>query len=197
MIAEAAPQRRPGRPPEDRLQRQWEIYLAVSPLILEHGIRALSMRQAASAACLSVGGLYHYFADKSELALFGLRADVLATRCHQFHVEHDHLAASDPRAYFDAYVEFSIAGCAFVRPAVLASLELGYEASRSRLEEAINANNTELGDALRPLLAGEPTPAQLSAIARQMRRMTFGAVLDRTITDEDIRVGLHGLLTTR
>ena len=58
---------KPGRPPEDRLARQREIYEAVIPLIYRDGARRLSMRDAASAACLSIGGLYHYFPNKREL----------------------------------------------------------------------------------------------------------------------------------
>ncbi|MBV9171370.1 MAG: TetR/AcrR family transcriptional regulator, partial [Chloroflexi bacterium] len=130
---EAQPAKR-GRPVEDRLQRQWQIYLAVSPLILERGIKNVSMRDAAQAAAMSVGSLYHYFADKRELALFGLRSDVLSERCRVFHLQHDYLAISDRRAYFDAYVEFSIAGAEFVRPAVLAALELGAEALQPKLD---------------------------------------------------------------
>ncbi|MBK9715090.1 MAG: TetR family transcriptional regulator [Kouleothrix sp.] len=30
-------------------------------MIEREGVRRLSMRQAAAAACLSIGGLYHYF----------------------------------------------------------------------------------------------------------------------------------------
>ncbi|MBK9715083.1 MAG: helix-turn-helix transcriptional regulator [Kouleothrix sp.] len=59
-----------GRPPEDRLARQREIYTAVAPLIEREGVRRLSMRQAAAAACLSIGGLYHYFPTKRELVLW-------------------------------------------------------------------------------------------------------------------------------
>lgn len=35
---------KPGRPPEDRLKRQQEIYLAVAPLIEEYGARRLTLR---------------------------------------------------------------------------------------------------------------------------------------------------------
>src|SRR5436305_196848 len=49
---------KPGRPPEDRLGRQYEIYQAVTPLLLAVGARRLSMRDAADAACMSIGGLY-------------------------------------------------------------------------------------------------------------------------------------------
>jgi hypothetical protein len=48
---------KPGRPPEDRLRRQHEIFLAVAPLIERYGAKRLSMRQAARSAHLSLGGL--------------------------------------------------------------------------------------------------------------------------------------------
>jgi|Tabmets5t2r1_1033131.scaffolds.fasta_scaffold05206_2 AcrR family transcriptional regulator len=57
--------RKPGRPPEDRLKRQYEIFLAVAPLIERYGAKRLTMRQAARAAHLSLGGLYHYWKPKS------------------------------------------------------------------------------------------------------------------------------------
>jgi hypothetical protein len=44
---------KPGRPPEDRLRRQHEIFLAVAPLIERYGARRLTMRQAARATHLS------------------------------------------------------------------------------------------------------------------------------------------------
>ena len=87
-----------GRPPEDRLARQDEIYRAVSPLIVEVGARQLSMRQAARAASLSIGGLYYYFPTKRELLLHGLCPAALLRYCAEFHAEFDHLTASGPAA---------------------------------------------------------------------------------------------------
>ncbi|HVS50553.1 MAG TPA: helix-turn-helix domain-containing protein, partial [Candidatus Dormibacteraeota bacterium] len=62
--------RKPGRPPEDRLQRRREIWAAVGPLIERRGARNLSMRQAAAAVFVSLGGLYFYFPNKRALVLF-------------------------------------------------------------------------------------------------------------------------------
>jgi hypothetical protein len=50
---------RPGRPPEDVPRRRAEIFVRVSPLLAETGVRGLSMRTAAKAAGLwssSTGG---------------------------------------------------------------------------------------------------------------------------------------------
>ena len=73
---------KPGRPREDRLLRQREIFGAVAPLVLERGARRVTMRDAARAAYLSVGALYHYFPTKRDLYVAGLReiADELVER---------------------------------------------------------------------------------------------------------------------
>src|SRR4029453_18316555 len=98
--------KRRGRPPEDRLLRQREIYAAIAPLILRTGVKQLSMEQAASAAHVSVGSLYHYFANKRDLVLCGLRPEILAHRCAEFHRATDHVMLEDPGAYLDAFVGF-------------------------------------------------------------------------------------------
>lgn len=75
---------KPGRPPEDRLARQTQIYQAVCPLLLQVGARRLRMQQAAKAACMSVGGVYHYFPSKQELVLHGLQPQGFQWRCQDF-----------------------------------------------------------------------------------------------------------------
>src|SRR5215472_15247345 len=74
--------RKVGRPPEDRLCRQREIYLAVVPLLRCSGVRGLSMRAAARAAYVSVGALYYYFPTKRDLVLHGLQPEAIARYCH-------------------------------------------------------------------------------------------------------------------
>ena len=114
-----------GRPPEDRFARQAEICRAVGPLIVERGVSRLSMREAAHAACLSVGGLYHYFPTKRDLALHPLQPEALLRTCQDFHAAYGHLAEQDPAAYLDAYLDFLASTAGFLRPAVWAALELG------------------------------------------------------------------------
>jgi AcrR family transcriptional regulator len=62
---------KPGRPREDRLARQQQIFGAVRDLLAPGRTRALTMAQAARQAN-SVGGLYHYFPSKRDLVLFGI-----------------------------------------------------------------------------------------------------------------------------
>jgi AcrR family transcriptional regulator len=116
---------KPGRPPEDRLGRQRQIWTTVGPLIEEHGVGSLTMRQAADASFMSLGGLYHYFPNKRALVLFGLDQAALERECADFYAEHGHLKETDPDAAVEAFIQFSVGERAFCRPAVLAALELG------------------------------------------------------------------------
>ena len=113
-----------GRPPDDRFARQFEIFEAVTPLILAEGARRLTMRQAARAACLSVGGLYNYFPTKRRLVLFALEPEALSRRCRDFHQRNRRAAAEDPRRHLDSYVNFAVQGVRFIQPSIQAALEL-------------------------------------------------------------------------
>jgi hypothetical protein len=124
---EGAMSGKPGRPPEDRLRRQHEIYLAVAPLIERLGAKRLTMRQAARAAHLSLGGLYHYFPTKRDLVLHALKPEAVARLCAEFHGRHADLARTDPGRYVQADVAYMARQCFFLRPAFQAALELDAE----------------------------------------------------------------------
>jgi AcrR family transcriptional regulator len=109
--------RRPGRPAEDRYVRRVEIYRAVAPLLVAEGIGGLSMRAAARAACLSVGGLYHYFPTKRALALFPLDPSVMARACADFHASHRDLQTADPHRYLRAFLDDVLGNMVLARPA--------------------------------------------------------------------------------
>jgi AcrR family transcriptional regulator len=113
---------KPGRPPEDMLARQREIYEAVAPLILEVGPLRLSMRNAARAAHMSVGGLYHYFSTKRDLVLHGLRWDARNRLCREYRERMADLSGWSPEGYIKAYLDLSIRMFAFIRPSVQAAL---------------------------------------------------------------------------
>ena len=105
----------PGRPPEDRLRRQHEIFLAVAPLIERYGARRLTMRQAARAAHLSLGGLYHYFHTKRDLVLHGLRPEALDRVCAEFSAQYGRMRRTDPLRYLEADVDYMARQCFFIR----------------------------------------------------------------------------------
>src|SRR3954453_18618975 len=132
-----------GRPAEDRLARQYEIYTAVAPLILQDGARRLSMRRAAQAACLSVGGLYHYFPTKRDLVLHGLCAEAILRRCQDFHTQFGHLAYLDPHRYLDEGIVIAVEHVSFCRPAIHAALELGTESFWEVIETLLTSTGRE------------------------------------------------------
>lgn len=182
---------KPGRPPEDRVARQTQIYQAVGPLLLQVGARRLSMQQAARAACMSVGGLYHYFPGKQELVLHGLQPQGFQRRCHDFQRRCGHLAATQPQRYAEAILDNLADTVLYARPAVLAALELGvFQAGVDGLFPVME----ELVAALRPVVpAGTPEPP-LWALARALRRVLLGALLDRDLTKQELRTQLWALI---
>lgn len=186
---------KPGRPPEDRLARQAEICIAVGPLILERGVGRLSMRQAAYAACLSVGGLYHYFPTKRELALHPLQPEALMRTCRDFHAAHGHLAERDPAAYLEAYLDLLARTASFLRPAVWAALELGVAEMQEGLAlgfgmPVIHAEFLELLGRALP----DAETRDIPALANAVRRAVIGALLEKRTEEATLRAELAALL---
>ena len=182
-----------GRPPEDRLARQSEIYRAVAPLIVEVGARQLSMRAAAQAASLSIGGLYYYFPTKRELLLHGLCPAALLRYCQQFHAEFDHLTAVDPRRYLEVGIQVVAKQAQFCRPSIVAALELGAESFWEVVETLLN--NTTLDFELHlQRAAPEVCEEELHKCGRAIRRAIFAALLDKSMQPEELRNELQILV---
>jgi len=175
-----------GRPPEDRFVRRCEIFKSVSPLILTVGVRRLSIRQAARAASLSVGGLYHYFPTKRELVLYGFQQETLNRLCQNFIDEYGYLAALDPKQYLEKYSNFVLEQVAFVRPALLAAIELGVETFRKFLDSGLNlitARFTNIARSISPEISTE----SIGHLERSLKRVILGAALDKEITPAALR----------
>ena len=181
---------KPGRPPEDRLARQREIYEAVVPLIYQDGARRLSMRSAARAAHMSVGGLYHYFPAKRDLVLHSLREDARDRVCRDQIAD---LYRWSVERYVEAYLDFAIRMFAFVRPAVQAALELGVEEFQSQLDAGLTAHVEELAQSLRRVAPDVPK-RDLEKLARAIRRVALGALVDRRADLEETREQLRKLI---
>lgn len=175
-----------GRPPEDRLMRQREIYTAVAPLILHVGARRLSMRQAARAACLSIGGLYHYFPTKRDLLLHGLCPEALLRHCQDFHAEFGHLADPDPRRYLDEAINVVVREVVFCRPSIHAALELGIESFWEVIETLLTSTSFEFEERLGQLYP-EVGEQELHRWGRAIRRSICAGLLDKGITPEELR----------
>lgn len=184
-----------GRPAEDRLARQREIYQAVSPLILQIGVQRLSMRAAAKLAYLSVGGLYYYFPTKRDLVLHGTQTETLVRFCQDFQAACEPLAASDPKAYLDAYLSHSVQLLLFIRPSWRAALELGLEAIRTGVEANLAGG---LDQFVKTLSSVVPTITEpdLLVLARALRRVCLGALIDQSTLPEEIRNQINRLINS-
>jgi AcrR family transcriptional regulator len=184
---------KPGRPAEDRIERRREIWAAVSPLIEKSGARSLTMRQAAAASFLSLGGLYHYFADKKSLVLYGLDQDAHERVCLEFKEQYGHLKESDPRAAAEAFIHFFGGRVSFVRPAMQAALELGAEDFMSRLDANINMGLDGFIEVLRFALP-DADERDLRAVGRSVRRVVLAGLLDRSVTQSEIEEELRAVV---
>lgn len=184
---------KPGRPPEDRIQRRREIWAAVSPLIEKSGVRTLTMREAASVSFLSLGGLYHYFPDKRSLVLFGLDREVHERVCEEFKAQHGHLKDSNPTAAAEAFILFFVGRVSFVRPALVAALELGADDFMSRLEANISMGLEGFMEVLR-LALPDAEDRDLRAVARSVRRVVLAGLLDRSVTESEIEEELRAVV---
>jgi AcrR family transcriptional regulator len=186
--------RKPGRPPEDRLDRRREIWAAVGPLIEKHGARNLTMRQAAAAAFVSVGSLYFYFPTKRHLVLFGLDEELADRACAEFETQNGHLFEVDRRAAVEALIHFLAGRISFVRPAVLAAIELGAEDFMSQFEATVW---TERDRVVEKLMRAVPDADErdLRRMARSLRRIRLAGVLDRSVTQQELEEDLRAVLS--
>jgi AcrR family transcriptional regulator len=175
-----------GRPTEDRLARQREIYQAVAPLIVQGGARQLSMRQAAQAACLSIGGLYHYFPTKRELVLHGLCPEAILRRCQDFHAQFEHLAEADPQQYINEGIELIVSHVGFCRPAIHAALELGTESFWEVIETLLTGTEQAFEVNLQRQLP-EASDQEVQRYGRSIRRVLCAALLDKSISPDELR----------
>lgn len=182
-----------GRPPEDRLARQREIYQAVAPLVVQHGARRLSMRQAAQVACLSIGGLYHYFPTKRELVLHGLCPEAILRCCQDFHDKFDYLTEVDPLRYIDEGIELVVQHVTFCRPAIGAAVELGTESFWEVIEALLTGTEQAFEINLRQLLL-DASEQEVQRCGRAIRRAFCAALLDKSIGPDELRDELHILV---
>ena len=184
---------KPGRPHEDRLLRQREIFSAVAPLVLERGARRVTMRDAARAAHLSVGGLYHYFPTKRDLLLHALTQNALDRFCSDFLKGSFGLKTDDPRTFLNLYAEFCAHTCLFVRPAAQAAVELGTETFWPVLDASMQNGLDNFLEALRAVAPGLDD-SQTLALAQAIRRVLLAGLFDRSMSADDIRTGVQTLV---
>lgn len=181
-----------GRPPEDRLLRQREIFEAIAPRIVAHGARRLSMRDAAHAAYLSIGGLYHYFPTKRELVLHGLDLEARDRICAEEIARIGDLS-QQPGSLIDSTVDALMRIFAFIRPSALAVIELGSDTLQDTFDDGWTSNLGSLVDGFRRLLPNA-SDEHLRSLARSIRWIVRGALIDRNVDPEQVRSGLRLLI---
>jgi len=186
---------KPGRPREDVFRRRLEIYAAVAPLLEKAGARGLTMRQAANAAHMSVGGIYHYFPSKRDLVLFVLSPDALQRLCEQSH-ELSPLERADSHAHLATFLEGLVRGVPLLRPAVLAAIELGVGPALDFVEATMNVKVHEFVRALKAVRT-DIGDAQAQTLDRALRHTTLGAMLDRSVTPSELRDELYSIVAMR
>ncbi len=184
---------KPGRRPEDRLARQRAIYERVAPLVLDRGPRAISMRNAAQAAHMSVGGLYHYFPTKRDLVRHALQPEAFARLCDDFEAEWQSRRQSDPDACLAAFLDHFVAQVVFVRPSLHAALELGSDTFWDAIDAGITAGLDEFSEFLRDVVP-DVDDQTLLTLARSLRRAFFAAVLDKHASADALRDELRALV---
>jgi AcrR family transcriptional regulator len=187
--------RKVGRPPEDRLCRQREIYLAVAPLLRRTGVRGLSMRAAAQAAYVSVGGLYCYFPTKRDLVLHGLQPEAIARYCHDRVGAFAHLAETDPAAFSKAVLDhlYNLV-VDFVLPAYDAAVELGAETARAQVHRTLEGSLGEARSLLWPLVP-HLDEAGVVPLGEGLLRLGLSVLLYRATPPEQFRGDLEALIT--
>ena len=120
-----------------------------------------TMRQAAKAACLSPGGLYHYFSTKQDLVLFGVQPAAGMRLCLAFHAQHGWLKDADFDRFLSAWVDFVVDFVAFGRPAIQAAVELGHDAFWDTVDHGINAGLADLQETLDLVVSNSDKVARL------------------------------------
>ncbi len=184
---------KPGRPPEDVFQRRLEIYTAVAPLLEKAGPRGLTMRQAAVAAHMSVGGLYHYFPSKRDLVLFVLSPEALQRLCEQPHEMPPPMQPADSRVNLATFLEGLVRGVPFLRPAVLAAIELGAGPAFAFVETTMTVSVPDFVRAVKDVRP-DIGDAEARAIDRAVRHATLGAMLDRSVSASELRNELYSIV---
>ena len=184
---------KPGRPREDRFLRRREIYMAIAPLLERGGAKWLTMRRAADAANISVGGIYHYFASKREVVLFGVSAEMFQRSCEDFHQGYGNLEWADPAELLADGLDAMVAMVSFARPALVASIELGAASALEAVEAAMDVTLDDLVRVLRAVRA-DITDDELHVLQRAVRRVLLGAMLDRHASPIQVHDELRAIL---
>jgi hypothetical protein len=103
------------------------------------------------------------------------------------------LECTDPLRYVEADVDYMARQCFFIRPAFQAALELGADDAWDHIRAGIEGG---LDSCTRPLRHALPecTEDEIRSLGRSLRRTFFSALIDRTVTPDEMRDELLSLI---
>ena len=182
---------RPGRPQEDQFLRRVEIYEAVVPLIALHGARALTMRAAATAASMSVGGLNHYFPTRRDLLFFPLLPSTCAAHYEHFVADNTALRQRNPEGFLRLYLSDAIEKILLSGPAMQAAVDLGAGDFWEAIEQGMMP--LPIVNLIEEIRGELPADAR-DRLLRAIRRSFYGALLDPRVTHEELSADIWRLL---
>jgi AcrR family transcriptional regulator len=154
------------------------------------------MREAAHAAFLSIGGLYHYFPTKRDLVLHGRDLEARDRICAEESARIGDLLQQRPESQIDITVDALMRIFAFIRPSALAVLDLGSDTLQDALDGGWTSNLGSLVDVFRRLLP-DASDEHLMSLARSIRWIVRGALIDRDVDSEQVRSDLRLLIAAQ
>ncbi len=182
---------KPGRPPEDMVERRLDIYERVAPLLTERGMSGLSMEQAARAAHVSVGTLYRYFPNKRSLVLYGINPEPADLLCSRFTRKLTRIEDRD--ATRTAVAAFIVGTVQLMRPSVDAAIRLGPDVVRGQLDQVARQPLATFPALLamgRPIDDVRPP----EHVERIVRRTIVSTLMEAESETEELRQTFEGVL---
>ena len=125
--------------------------------------------------------------------LHGLLEVARARLCREYRSRLGDLSGWSAGRHVEAYLDLSARMFSFIKPSVQAALELGVEELQAVLDAGLRTNVGELAETLRFVGAGVPEE-DLEALARALRRVVLGALVDRQADFGETREQMRALI---
>lgn len=150
------------------------------------------MAEAARAAGVSVGTLYHYFSDKRALLLYGINPEPANYICERFRQEHGHLAR-DIEAFRHALADLIVDTLLLMRGSVDAAIAMGPEVVRDQVD-AVTNQPVEAFESL-IAMAVRSERANAGQVERAIRRSVVSALMEKDFAPDELRIHFKSLLS--
>ena len=161
------------------------------PLLSRVGVKGLSMRAAARAASMSIGGLYYYFPNKRDLVLLPLSDEFIGRICDEHNFRYPDLSSESFARYTAATI---VERLDIYRPALRAAMEMGPEEYEAAVAIVVARGFEGFTDSV-SLAVPQLDDDELPVLERALRRAALAALLDRTASGPEIEAELDLLIT--